>query len=45
MTDCSDNREAFQEANGVYQLVRMLREGDCHAQVSFGMRLTCLYVH
>ena len=45
MTDCPDNRQAFQEANGVYQLVRMLRDGDCHAQVAFCMLLSCQYAH
>ena len=45
MTECSENREAFQEANGIFQLIRMLREGDCHAQVSFDIWLTCLYTH
>ena len=33
MTECVENRIAFQEANGIAQVVKMLREGDCNAQV------------
>lgn len=35
MTECSENRVAFQESNGIAQVIRMLKEGDCNAQVCF----------
>jgi hypothetical protein len=33
MTESIENRLAFQEANGMAHAVRMLRDGDCNAQV------------
>jgi hypothetical protein len=33
MTECNENRVAFQESNGIAQVIRMLKEGDCNAQV------------
>jgi hypothetical protein len=45
MTECTENRQAFQEANGIAQVVRMLREGDCNAQVCALSEDRVVYLH